>query len=77
MQIKNASSVCLCSGVRWLISFFIFSFPEFLNVNDDEVAEDYDDGDGCPEDARVLENSGWSSRTRCVCFMCMVCFPSV
>lgn len=39
---------------------------EFLNVNDDEVAEDYDDGDGCPEDARVLENSGWSSRTRAV-----------
>ncbi|KAJ0081513.1 hypothetical protein Patl1_11924 [Pistacia atlantica] len=39
---------------------------EFLNVDDDEVVEDHDDGDGCPEDARLLENSGWSSRTRAV-----------
>ncbi|XP_044496245.1 sister chromatid cohesion 1 protein 4-like isoform X2 [Mangifera indica] len=39
---------------------------EFLNVDDDEVAEDHDDRDGCPEDTRLLENSGWSSRTRAV-----------
>ncbi|XP_044508689.1 sister chromatid cohesion 1 protein 4-like [Mangifera indica] len=39
---------------------------EFLNVDDDEVAEDCDEGDGHPEDPRLLENSGWSSRTRAV-----------
>ncbi|KAL9456695.1 hypothetical protein AB3S75_005840 [Citrus x aurantiifolia] len=51
---------------RMEIEVTIGNDTEFLNVNDDEVAEDYDDGDGCPEDARVLENSGWSSRTRAV-----------
>ncbi|TXG48441.1 hypothetical protein EZV62_027735 [Acer yangbiense] len=39
---------------------------DFLNVDDDEVAEDYDDGMEHTEDARLLENSGWSSRTRAV-----------
>ncbi|KAF4348794.1 hypothetical protein F8388_025701 [Cannabis sativa] len=40
---------------------------EFLNVDDDDVEEDYDD-DNLPgaEDPRLLENSGWSSRTRAV-----------
>ncbi|KAJ0243627.1 hypothetical protein HA466_0196570 [Hirschfeldia incana] len=39
----------------------------FLNVDDDEVDEDHED-DGVEEgdDARLLENSGWSSRTRAV-----------
>ncbi|KAL5773806.1 hypothetical protein ACOSQ2_013730 [Xanthoceras sorbifolium] len=39
---------------------------EFLNVDDDEAAEDYDDGMEHTEDTRLLENSGWSSRTRAV-----------
>ncbi|KAK1562872.1 hypothetical protein Q3G72_018316 [Acer saccharum] len=39
---------------------------DFLNVDDDEVAEDYDDDMEHTEDARLLENSGWSSRTRAV-----------
>lgn len=38
---------------------------EFLNVDDDdEVAEDETMID--PEESRLLENSGWSSRTRAV-----------
>ena len=39
----------------------------FLNVDDDEVDEDHED-DGVEEgdEARLLENSGWSSRTRSV-----------
>ncbi|CAB4316030.1 unnamed protein product [Prunus armeniaca] len=38
---------------------------EFLNVDDDDIAEDVDDIP-CAEDTRLLENSGWSSRTRAV-----------
>ncbi|KAA3487115.1 sister chromatid cohesion 1 protein 4-like isoform X4 [Gossypium australe] len=39
---------------------------EFLNVDDDELCED-DDDDGMPcDESRLLENSGWSSRTRAV-----------
>ncbi|KAH1032170.1 hypothetical protein J1N35_044344 [Gossypium stocksii] len=38
---------------------------EFLNVDDDELCEDDDDGMLCDE-SRLLENSGWSSRTRAV-----------
>ncbi|KAM1096001.1 hypothetical protein EV1_010843 [Malus domestica] len=38
---------------------------EFLNVDDDEIAEDVDDMP-CAGDTRLLENSGWSSRTRAV-----------
>ncbi|XP_011014757.1 PREDICTED: sister chromatid cohesion 1 protein 4-like isoform X2 [Populus euphratica] len=38
---------------------------EFLNV-DDDMGEDDDDGMPGPEDARLLDNSGWSSRTRAV-----------
>ncbi|TYH91826.1 hypothetical protein ES332_A13G140400v1 [Gossypium tomentosum] len=38
---------------------------EFLNVDDDELCEDDDDGMPCDE-SRLLENSGWSSRTRAV-----------
>ncbi|XP_062105135.1 sister chromatid cohesion 1 protein 4 [Humulus lupulus] len=41
---------------------------EFLNVDDDDVEEDYEDDDDMPgaEDTRILENTGWSSRTRAV-----------
>ncbi|XP_022744644.1 sister chromatid cohesion 1 protein 4-like isoform X2 [Durio zibethinus] len=38
---------------------------EFLNLDDDELGEDDDDGMPCDE-SRLLENSGWSSRTRAV-----------
>nr|VDD19486.1 unnamed protein product [Brassica oleracea] len=40
----------------------------FLNVDDDEVDEDHEDDDGIQDDdeTRLLENSGWSSRTRAV-----------
>ena len=54
------------SFFRFIISSFPFS--EFLNVDDDDIDED-DDDDNMPgaEDApRLTENSGWSSRTRCV-----------
>lgn len=44
--------------------FFFLAFSEFLNVDDDEVADD--DYMPSAEDNRFLENSGWSSRTRCV-----------
>ncbi|XP_057961085.1 sister chromatid cohesion 1 protein 4 isoform X2 [Malania oleifera] len=39
---------------------------EFLNVDDDDVAEDDDDYMPSAEEAHFLENSGWSSRTRAV-----------
>ncbi|WZZ22252.1 hypothetical protein YC2023_123639 [Brassica napus] len=39
----------------------------FLNVDDDEVDEDHeDDGGEEGDEARLLENNGWSSRTRAV-----------
>nr|VDC78874.1 unnamed protein product [Brassica rapa] len=40
----------------------------FLNVDDDEVDEDHEEDDGMQEgdETRLLENSGWSSRTRAV-----------
>ncbi|KAF5745842.1 putative cohesin subunit rad21 [Tripterygium wilfordii] len=38
---------------------------EFLNVDDDDAAEE-DDGMPCAEESHLLENSGWSSRTRAV-----------
>ncbi|CAH2072623.1 unnamed protein product [Thlaspi arvense] len=39
----------------------------FLNVDDDEVDEDHeDDGMQDGDETRLLENSGWSSRTRAV-----------
>ncbi|KAK8541797.1 hypothetical protein V6N12_014420 [Hibiscus sabdariffa] len=40
---------------------------EFLNVDDNELGDD-DDDDGmpCGDESRLLENSGWSSRTRAV-----------
>ncbi|KAJ4908304.1 Sister chromatid cohesion 1 protein 4 [Raphanus sativus] len=40
----------------------------FLNVDDDEVDEDHEEDDGIQEgdETRLLENSGWSSRTRAV-----------
>ncbi|KAL2526255.1 Sister chromatid cohesion 1 protein 4 [Abeliophyllum distichum] len=39
---------------------------EFLNVDDEEVAEIADDYMPDAEDTRLTENSGWSSRTRAV-----------
>ncbi|KAK9292133.1 hypothetical protein L1049_020091 [Liquidambar formosana] len=39
---------------------------EFLNVDDDEVAEEDDDSMPSAEETRILDNSGWSSRTRAV-----------
>ncbi|KAJ8753050.1 hypothetical protein K2173_011818 [Erythroxylum novogranatense] len=39
---------------------------DFLNVDDDEIGEDGEDGVPCHEDTCLLENSGWSSRTRAV-----------
>ncbi|KAF5454947.1 hypothetical protein F2P56_024575 [Juglans regia] len=39
---------------------------EFLNVDDNEVAEEYDESMPCTEETRLFENSGWSSRTRAV-----------
>ncbi|KAG2238805.1 hypothetical protein Bca4012_024101 [Brassica carinata] len=40
----------------------------FLNVDDDEVDEDHEDDDDIQDgdETRLLENSGWSSRTRAV-----------
>ncbi|CAN6811356.1 unnamed protein product [Brassica oleracea] len=40
----------------------------FLNVDDDEVDEDHEEDEGMEEgdETRLLENSGWSSRTRAV-----------
>ncbi|CAN8236229.1 unnamed protein product [Cochlearia groenlandica] len=39
----------------------------FLNVDDDEVDEDHEDDDmQYGDETRLLENSGWSSRTRAV-----------
>ena len=53
---------CRVSVVNGCWSIF---FSEFLNV-DDDMGEEDDDGMPGPEDARLLDNSGWSSRTRCV-----------
>ncbi|XP_022718441.1 sister chromatid cohesion 1 protein 4-like isoform X2 [Durio zibethinus] len=39
---------------------------EFLNVDDEELGEDDNDGMPCGDESRLLENSGWSSRTRAV-----------
>ncbi|XP_043721513.1 sister chromatid cohesion 1 protein 4-like isoform X2 [Telopea speciosissima] len=39
---------------------------EFLNVDDDEVAEEEDNIMPSAEDSQFFENSGWSSRTRAV-----------
>ncbi|XVF56367.1 hypothetical protein PTKIN_Ptkin06aG0114700 [Pterospermum kingtungense] len=39
---------------------------EFLNVDDDDLDEDDDDSMPCGDESRLLENSGWSSRTRAV-----------
>ncbi|CAN1186924.1 Sister chromatid cohesion 1 protein 4 [Linum perenne] len=39
---------------------------EFLNVDDDEMDEEDDNDMPSVEDTRILDNSGWSSRTRAV-----------
>ncbi|XP_039027425.1 sister chromatid cohesion 1 protein 4-like isoform X2 [Hibiscus syriacus] len=39
---------------------------EFLNVDADELGDDDEDDMSCGDEGRLLENSGWSSRTRAV-----------
>ncbi|XWS57225.1 hypothetical protein CRYUN_Cryun09bG0155900 [Craigia yunnanensis] len=46
--------------------FAVANDTEFLNVDDDELGEDDNDGMPCSDESRLLENSGWSSRTRAV-----------
>ncbi|KAF5726326.1 putative cohesin subunit rad21 [Tripterygium wilfordii] len=46
---------------------------EFLNVDDDDAAEE-DDDMPCAEEIHLLENSGWSSRTRAVAKYLQVLF---
>lgn len=53
-----------CSLENFFYMSCVFN-PEFLNADDDEVA-DNDDSIPCDEETRLLENSGWSSRTRWV-----------
>ncbi|KAK9735849.1 hypothetical protein RND81_04G232500 [Saponaria officinalis] len=57
-------------------SFFLFLVisADFLNVDDDDVAEDYEDDTPNPEEKRMLDNSGWSSRTRAVANYLQVLF---
>lgn len=49
-----------------------------MNVDDEEIAEEGDDMQSA-EDTCLLENSGWSSRTRCVLYIvrakCSYYFP--
>ncbi|KAL9233533.1 hypothetical protein vseg_008517 [Gypsophila vaccaria] len=47
---------------------------EFLNVDDDDAAEDYENDMPNPEEKRLLDNSGWSSRTRAVANYLQVLF---
>lgn len=48
-------------------TFSICLLSEFLNVGDDEIIDDEDDGDFTPSaTGSHFENSGWSSRTRYV-----------
>ncbi|XP_074292394.1 sister chromatid cohesion 1 protein 4 isoform X2 [Silene latifolia] len=47
---------------------------DFLNVDDDNVDEDYEDDTINPEEKRMLDNSGWSSRTRAVANYLQVLF---
>lgn len=39
---------------------------DFLNVDDDDVVEDYESDMPDHEEKRILDNSGWSARTRAV-----------
>lgn len=50
-----------------LMHIFILCSPGFLNVDDDEVDEDNEHLSDV-EDSQLLDNSGWSSRTRFVFF---------
>ncbi|KAH9612742.1 hypothetical protein KSS87_022704, partial [Heliosperma pusillum] len=47
---------------------------DFLNVDDDDVDDDYEDDAINPEEKRMLDNSGWSSRTRAVANYLQVLF---
>lgn len=37
-----------------------------MNFDDDDVAEDYESDMADPDEKRILDNSGWSARTRFV-----------
>lgn len=47
---------------------------DFLNVDDDDVAEDYESDMPNTEEGRILDNSGWSARTRAVANYLQVLF---
>ncbi|CAO2837469.1 unnamed protein product [Amaranthus hypochondriacus] len=47
---------------------------DFLNVDDDDVVEDYESDVLDTEEKRILDNSGWSSRTRAVANYLQVLF---
>ncbi|XP_024030211.1 sister chromatid cohesion 1 protein 4 [Morus notabilis] len=68
-SITNAEIAAECSTIEVRGDFedvTIANDTEFLNVDDDEVAEDDEDNEPGTEDTRLLENTGWSSRTRAV-----------
>lgn len=65
----NAETTAESSAIEFRGDFedvTIGNVTEFLNVDDDEVAEDDEDNEPGTEDTRLLENTGWSSRTRAV-----------
>lgn len=47
---------------------------DFLNVDDDEIAEDYEGDMPSTEEKRILDNSRWSARTRAVANYLQVLF---
>lgn len=61
---------CYAHDVSVFLLVYLFHSVSsgFLNVDDDEVDEDHEEDDGIQEgdETRLLENSGWSSRTRSV-----------
>ncbi|XP_017977177.1 PREDICTED: sister chromatid cohesion 1 protein 4 [Theobroma cacao] len=62
----NAEMTSLVDNQAEFEHVAIANDTEFLNVDDDELVEDDDDGMPCGDESRLLENSGWSSRTRAV-----------
>ncbi|GMJ11717.1 hypothetical protein HRI_004840900 [Hibiscus trionum] len=61
----NEEVTCLVDDQAEFEDVAVANDIEFLNVDDDELCED-DDGMPCGDESRLLENSGWSSRTRAV-----------
>ncbi|OMO82611.1 hypothetical protein COLO4_22916 [Corchorus olitorius] len=67
VAVANDTGLILLPFVLLLLFSFERIFLEkFLNVDDDELGEDDDNGMPCGDESRLLENSGWSSRTRAV-----------